>query len=385
MSGTVAVEAPARLLLSPPDVGDEERAALLEAFDSGWIAPLGPSVDRFEAEFAARVGMAGATALSSGTAAMHLGLRLVGVGPGDDVLVSTLTFCASANPVAYLGARPVFVDSERRTWNLDPDLVADELARRAAGGRLPAAVVAVDVLGQCADYEPLLAACAAYDVPVVEDAAEALGATYRGRPAGSFGTVAAFSFNGNKVITTSGGGMLVAPDTDLTDRARFLASQAREVAPHYEHAEIGYNYRLSNLLAAMGLAQLRSLDDKVAKRRRIKAAYAAALAGRPGIELMPDAEGGEPTNWLTALTVDPAEAGVTATELRLHLDGCGIEARPMWKPLHRQPVYAGCPRIGGEVADEIFDRGLCLPSGSAMTDGDVDRVVTALGERLDGR
>jgi pyridoxal phosphate-dependent aminotransferase EpsN len=385
VSGAVAVEAPARLLLSPPDVGPQERAALLEAFDSGWIAPLGPCVDQFEAEFAASVGMAGATALSSGTAALHLALRLVGVGPGDDVLVSTLTFCASANPITYLGGRPVFVDSERRTWNLDPDLVAAELEVRAARGRLPAAVVAVDVLGQCADYEPLLAACDTYGVPVVEDAAEALGATYRGRPAGSFGTAAAFSFNGNKIITTSGGGMLVASDPALTDRARFLASQAREVAPHYEHAEIGYNYRLSNLLAAVGLAQFRSLGDKVSKRRRIKAVYAAALDGLAGVELMPDAECGEPTNWLSVLTVDPAVAGVTATDLRLHLDQRGVEARPMWKPLHMQPVYAGCPRIGGAVAEELFDRGLCLPSGSAMTDGDIERVVTALLERLDRR
>jgi pyridoxal phosphate-dependent aminotransferase EpsN len=382
---TADTAAPPRLLLSPPDVGEAERAALVEAFDSGWIAPLGPYVDQFEAEFAARVDMPAAAALSSGTAALHLALRLVGVGPGDDVLVSTLTFCASATPIAYLGARPVFIDSERRSWNLDPELVATELEQRAARGRLPAALVTVDVLGQCADYQPLLASCRDYGIPVVEDAAEALGATYRGQQAGSFGDVAAFSFNGNKIITTSGGGMLVAHDSGLVDRARFLASQAREAAPHYEHAEIGYNYRLSNLLAAVGLAQLRSLDGKVARRRAVRARYAATLAEVPGVEMMPDADYGEPTNWLSVITVDPDITGVRAVDLRIHLEERGIEARPMWKPLHLQPAFAMCPRVGGAVAEDLFARGLCLPSGTAMGDGDVDRVIGAILERLDLR
>jgi dTDP-4-amino-4,6-dideoxygalactose transaminase len=367
-----------RLFLSPPDVGAEERAMLLDAFDSNWVAPVGPHIDGFEREFAAFLGVDDAAALSSGTAALHLALLLAGVRPGDDVLVPTLTFVATANAVTYVGARPVFVDSERATWNIDPDLLEEALDRRAARAQTPTAVVAVDLYGQCADWERISAICDRHRVPVIEDAAEALGATRGSRPAGTLGDVGVFSFNGNKVITTSGGGMLVARETSLVERARHLATQARDPAPHYEHRDVGYNYRLSNLLAALGRAQLRGLPAKIERRRAVNARYRAALAAVPGIDFMPDARGGEPINWLTVLTVDEAVFGASPTEIREALERGDIEARPAWKPMHLQPLYRDCEVLGGAVAEEIFATGLCVPSGSAMTDADVDRVVEAV-------
>lgn len=368
-----------RLFLSPPEVGARERALLLDAFDSNWIAPLGPHVDAFEREFAEFVGMRSAAALSSGTAALHLALVLLGVGPGDDVLVPSLTFVASANAVTYVGARPVFVDSERESWNLDPGLVEEEYAARAQAGRpQPAALLAVDLYGQSADWDPILESCARYGVPVIEDAAEALGATYRGRPAGSFGALGVFSFNGNKIMTTSGGGMLVAHDPALIERARHLSTQAREPAPHYEHTEIGFNYRMSNLLAALGRGQLEGLPAKVARRRAVNARYRDAFADVAGIGFLPNASFGEPTNWLTVITVDEAEFGASPTSIREHLESLDIEARPAWKPMHLQPVFASCDMRGGAVAEAIFRTGLCLPSGSSMTEPDVDRVVDAV-------
>jgi len=366
-----------RLFLSPPDVGPRERELLLDAFDSNWIAPLGPHVDAFEREFASCVGLGHAAALSSGTAALHLALVLLGVQPGADVLVPSLTFAATANAVVYVGARPVFLDSERATWNVDPELVEEELATRFHEGReQPAALIGVDLYGQTASWDPILASCAAYGVPVIEDAAEALGATYRGRPAGSFGVLNVFSFNGNKIITTSGGGMLASDDERLVERARHLSTQAREPAPHYEHRDIGFNYRMSNLLAALGRAQLESLPAKVARRREINAAYRAAFAEVPGVGFLPNAPEGEPTNWLTVITLDDP------TPVREHLESLDIEARPAWKPMHLQPAFAGCEMRGGAVAADVFRRGLCLPSGSAMTDADVDRVVSAVLESL---
>ena len=367
----------ARLYLSPPDVGDDERALLLDAFDSNWIAPLGPHVDAFEQEFARAVGCSAAAALSSGTAGLHLALLMLGVGPGDEVVVPTLTFVATANAVAYVGARPVFVDSERGTWNLDPDLLAEVLAKRAAVGARPAAVISVDLYGQCARYEPILELCEHYGVPLIEDAAEALGATYRGAPAGSFGTIGVFSFNGNKIITTSGGGMLVSRDAPWVERARHLASQAREPAPHYEHVEAGFNYRMSNLLAALGRAQLRALPEKVARRRAVNARYRDAFAGVEGVGFMPNHLEGEPTNWLTVITVGRS-FGASPSRIREQLENLDIEARPSWKPMHLQPLFAETEVFGGAVAEEIFRDGLCLPSGSAMTDADVDRVVAAV-------
>jgi len=372
-----------RLFLSPPDVGATERDLLLDAFDSNWIAPLGPHVDAFEREFAEWLGASdlgsvtkpAAAALSSGTAALHLALLMLGVGPGDEVVVPTLTFVATANAVLYTGARPVFVDSETATWNMDPSIVEDLLAERARVGRMPGALVGVDLYGQCADWDPILAACDRYGVPVIDDAAEALGATYRGRPAGRFGAMGTFSFNGNKIITTSGGGMLVADDPALVDRARRLSTQARDDASHYEHSVVGFNYRMSNLLAAVGRGQLQGLEAKVARRRGVNARYRDALADVEGVGFMPDAPSGEPTNWLTVITVDEAVFGASPVEVREHLEQLNIEARPAWKPMHRQPLFADDEARGGTVADDIFRRGLCIPSGSAMTDADVDRVV----------
>ncbi len=364
-----------RIYLSPPEVGGEERRMLIEAFDSNWIAPVGPDIDAFERELADRVGAGHAVALSSGTAALHLALMLVGVGPGDDVLVPSFTFVASAASVVYLGANPVLVDSTPSSWNIDPDLVAAELAERARSGRLPAALVTVDLYGQCADYDRLTELADEYDVPLVADAAEALGATYRGRPAGSFGRAAVFSFNGNKIITTSGGGMLVSDSADLVERARFLATQARDPFPHYEHSELGYNYRLSNLLAALGRAQLRGLDSRIERRKKINASYREALGDVPGIGFLPVADYGEPNWWLTCIVVDPNLFGADREQIRLALESSDIESRPTWKPLHLQPVFKGIPTVGGSVCAGIFERGLCLPTGSALSESDQTRVV----------
>ena len=351
---------------------------LLEAFDSNWIAPIGPDLDAFELEVADRAGVDHAVALSSGTAALHLGLQLVGVGPGDEVLVPSFTFVATASAVTYLGATPVFVDCSSSTWTIDPGLVAADLADRARRGRLPAAVVTVDLYGQAADYDALLPLCAEYDIPVVEDAAEALGATYRGRPAGSFGAAGVFSFNGNKIITTSGGGMLVSRSASLVDRARFLATQARDPFPHYEHSALGYNYRLSNLLAALGRAQLRGLDDRIDRRHRINEAYRRELGDVAGIEFMPIADYGESNGWLTCIQIEPTAFGADREEVRQALEAVDIESRPTWKPLHLQPVFAGAPVVGGTVCAGIFERGLCLPTGSALSEADLARVVETI-------
>jgi dTDP-4-amino-4,6-dideoxygalactose transaminase len=369
-----------RIYLSPPEVGADERRSLLEAFDSNWIAPVGPDIDAFERELAARVGVGtgNAVALSSGSAALHLALLLAGVGPGDEVLVPSFTFVATASAVCYLGATPVFVDCSPSNWTIDPDLVAEELADRKRRGRLPAALVTVDLYGMCADYDALTALCDQYGVPMIEDAAEALGATYRGCPAGSFGMAAVFSFNGNKIITTSGGGMLVASSSELVDRARFLATQARDPYPHYEHSVLGYNYRLSNLLAALGRAQLRGLDSRIGRRRVIHDTYRDGLADQPGIGFMPIAPYGEPNWWLTCIVVDPEQFGAEREQIRLALEAEDIEARPTWKPLHLQPVFAGARAVGGEVCAGVFERGLCLPTGSALTESEQSRVVETI-------
>ncbi len=364
-----------RIYLSPPHMGEDERKLLLEGFDSNWIAPLGPHVDAFEREFAEKVGAPHAVALSSGTAALHLALLMLGVSRDDEVIVSSLTFSASANPVSYLGARPVFIDAEASSWNMDPGLLEEELADCARRGRLPKAVVAVDLYGQSADYDRIREACARYDVPIIEDAAEALGSTYRGRAAGTFGAMGAFSFNGNKIITTSGGGMLVSDRKDWIDRARFLSTQARDPAPHYQHSQIGYNYRMSNLLAAVGRGQLRVLDERVEARRANNAFYREALRDLPGVEFMPEAPYGRANCWLTCITVDPEAFGATREDIRLELERQNIESRPVWKPMHLQPVFSSCRMRGGQVSERLFERGLCLPSGSSLTAQDRQRVA----------
>jgi dTDP-4-amino-4,6-dideoxygalactose transaminase len=365
-----------RILLSPPDVGAAERTALLRAFDSGWIAPVGPELDAFEDELAAVTDRAHAVALASGTAALHLALLAAGVGHGDEVLVPTLTFAATANAVVYLGAHPVLVDVEAASWTLDPGLVAQELEdRRCAGHAPPAAIVPVDLYGQCADHAKLLPLAADHGVPLIVDAAEALGASRDGMPAGGHGQAAILSFNGNKTITTSGGGAVVTDDAALADHVRKLATQAREPVRHYEHREVGYNYRLSNLLAAVGRAQLAGLETKVARRREINGVYRRRLGDLPGVRFMPAPPGSRPSWWLTCLTLEPAVAAASRDQVIDVLARAGIEARPVWKPMHLQPVFAGLPAIGGQVAARLFEHGLCLPSGSSLTPEQQDEVI----------
>jgi dTDP-4-amino-4,6-dideoxygalactose transaminase len=380
MNRFVSSEQNSRIYLSPPDMSDRERASLMAAFDSNWIAPLGPEVDAFETELAVRAGVSAAAALSSGTAALHLALVLLDVGSGDEVWTSTLTFAATANAIRYVGATAVFIDSERASWNMDPALLREALQDASVRGSLPKAIIAVDVYGQCADYDSILAACEERGVPVIEDAAEALGATYRDRPAGSFGAIGVLSFNGNKIITTSGGGALVSDDATLVERARYLASQARQPAAHYEHEEVGYNYRLSNLLAALGRAQLARLDGFVERRREINRRYRAALEGIDGIAFLPEAPGGRSTCWLTCVLLDEERLGVGPEQIREHLETHNIEARPVWKPMHLQPAYRGCRVVGGAVTEDLFRRGLCLPSGSTLSDEAQQRVVDAFLE-----
>ncbi|MBD2212376.1 DegT/DnrJ/EryC1/StrS family aminotransferase [Nostoc linckia FACHB-104] len=366
------------ILLSTPHMGDRELEFVKEAFDTNWIAPIGPHVDAFEQEFCQVIGAPYAAAVSSGTAAIHLALRLVGVQAGDEVFCSTLTFAATANPITYLGAKPVFIDCDRISWNMNPDLLWGTLERRARIGNLPKAVIVVHLYGQSADIDPILEACNHFGIPLIEDAAESLGATYKGRATGTFGRIGIFSFNGNKIITTSGGGMLVSHDSELVEKARFLATQARDRAPHYQHSEIGYNYRLSNVLAGIGRGQLQVLPKRVAARRRNFKIYQKALKQLPGIEFMPEVGFGQATRWLTCLTIDPKAFGADREQIRLALAEQQIESRPVWKPLHLQPVFANCECIGGTVSEDLFTRGLCLPSGSNLTDADLERVISAI-------
>ena len=368
-----------RIYLSPPHLGEREEQLVLEAFRTNWIAPLGPHVDAFEHELCAYTGAPHAVALSSGTAALHLALEALGIGAGDEVWVSTLTFAASVFPLRYVGAVPVFVDADHSSWNMDPALLVDALHHAARRNALPRAVVLVHLYGQCADVRPIADACAAHGVLLIEDAAEALGATYDGRAAGTFGDVGFYSFNGNKIITTSGGGMLVTPHAQVAQRVRMLATQAREPVPHYEHRHVGYNYRLSNVLAGIGRGQLEQLEARVAARRAVFARYDASIGALPGLTLMPEASYGRSgirsTRWLTTLTIDAAQFGVDHETVRVALEAQQIEARPVWKPMHQQPVFAGCRVIGGAVSDALFATGLCLPSGSSLTPAQQHRVI----------
>jgi dTDP-4-amino-4,6-dideoxygalactose transaminase len=367
-----------RIHLSPPDVGAAEGDLFRDAFDSNWIAPLGPHVGAFEREFAAAVGVPYAVALSSGTAALHLALIALGVTRDDDVLTSMLSFAATANAITYVGAKPVFIDVSPETWTMDPELLEQELAIRSRRGKMPAAVLTVDLYGQCTDYSRIASVCAWYGVPILEDAAEALGATYGERSAGAFGECAAFSFNGDKIITTSGGGMLVSHRRDIVERARYLATQAREPVAHDEQVDVGYNYRLSNLLAAIGRGQLADLPRRLNRRRQINENYRAALADQPGISFMPEAAYGRSNCWLTCVTIDPALFGATTEQVRLHLESLNVEARPVWKPMHLQPVFRHAKVRGGAGAARLFEQGLCLPSGSSLTDVEQKFVVDAV-------
>jgi pyridoxal phosphate-dependent aminotransferase EpsN len=363
-----------RIYLSVPHMGSSEERYVREAFASNWLSPVGPQLDAFERAFAERIGRP-AVALASGTAAIHLGLRLLGVGPDDEVLVSDLTFVASVNPIRYLGARPVLVDSDEETWTMSPALLAEALEDRARRGRRPRAVVVVHLCGQSADMDPILEACRRHEVPVLEDAAEALGTLYKGRPPGSFGEVAAFSFNGNKIITSSGGGMLTSSRPDWVEKARFWSTQARDPGAAYHHTEIGHNYRLSNVLAAIGRGQLEVLDERVDQRRAVAFRYRDAFADLPGIALMPQAEYGRHTNWLSCFAVDPEVFGASRDDVLRALAARDIEARPLWKPMHLQPLYRSCERYGGAVAEALFERGLCLPSSSSLAPRDQDEVI----------
>lgn len=365
-----------RIYLSSPHIGRDELDLVQEAFATNWIAPLGPHVDAFEKEFALRAGTKHAAALSSGTAALHLAMRWLKLQPGDEVICSTLTFSASVNPVLYERATPVFVDSDARTWNMDPARLAEAVEAGVKHGRRPKAVVLVHLYGQSADIDPIAQICAQYEIPLVEDAAEALGATYKGRAPGSFGVCGIHSFNGNKIITTSGGGMLVSNDENLTSKARFWATQARDPAPHYQHSEVGFNYRMSNVLAAIGRGQLRVLEARVDARRRNCALYQQAFADLPGVVFMPEADFGRCTRWLTCVTIDPVEAGIDRETVRVAMAEENIEARPVWKPMHLQPIFAGTRCYGGAIAERLFRDGLCLPSGSNLTQAEIDRVVT---------
>lgn len=367
-----------RIFLSPPHVGALEMEFIREAFASNYIAPVGPQLDAFEQEFAKVTGAGYALAVSSGTAALHLALRYVKVGPGDEVFCSTLTFVASANAILYLGAKPIFIDSERQSWNMDPALLIKAMEKRAVQNKLPKAVVLVHLYGQSANLNPIKEACDRYEVPLIEDAAEALGATYQGKTPGTFGQAGIFSFNGNKIITTSGGGMLVSDDERLIRKARFWATQAKDDAPHYEHSEIGYNYRMSNVLAAIGRGQLRVLDERVRRKREIFRYYRQALGDIPGIRFMPETPWGRSSRWLTVVTINPDEFGATREDVRVALNADNIESRPVWKPMHLQPVFQNCEVVGGNVSEELFEKGLCLPSGTIMADDDLERIVMVI-------
>ena len=368
-----------RIYLSPPDVGAGELARVQEAFDQNWIAPAGPHLDAFEQEMGEFLGGdIHAAALSSGTAGLHLALHLSGICPGDEVLCSTFTFVAAANAICYTGAKPVFIDSDEATWNLDPHLLAEALQARSSAGSLPKAAVVVHLYGQSADLEPIMQTCREYGIVLIEDAAEALGTIYKGRPLGACGDFGIFSFNGNKIITTSSGGMLVSGDKDAIDRARFLATQARDPAPHYEHSQIGFNYRMSNVLAGIGRAQLASLPGKMNKRRDLYARYREALGDLPGIDFIPETGKDVPNRWLTCITLDPEKSGTNPETMRQALEAENIESRPLWKPMHLQPLFAGFKCYGGAVSENLFRKGLCLPSGSSLGDAEFDRIVEAI-------
>jgi dTDP-4-amino-4,6-dideoxygalactose transaminase len=374
-----------RILISSPDVGAREEERVVEAIRSGWIAPLGPMVDEFERRVAERCGRQHAVALSSGTAALHLALLNVGAAPGTVVVVPTMTFAATANAVAYTGAEPVFADCDPVTGNLDPDLLQEALTALRAEHADVVAVVPVDLLGRSADYSRITLVCEERGVPVISDAAESLGASHAGRPAGSFGIAAALSFNGNKIMTTSGGGMLLTDDAQFADRVRYLSTQARQPAVHYEHTEIGYNYRLSNVLAALGLAQLERLDAMIGRRRALREEYAAVFSDIVGARIF-QRDGDEVDNcWLSAVLVDPVTAGWKVDDLRTALDECNIESRPLWKPMHQQPVFAGARSFLTGAADRLFATGLTLPSGSALVAAQREQVMATIDGFLSTR
>jgi len=373
-----------KIWLSSPHMGMMEQVFVKEAFDTNWIAPLGPHVNGFEADLQAFTGASHAAALSSGTAALHLALILLGVKAGDEVICQSFTFSASANPIVYQGATPVFVDSEKDTWNMRPEYLDAAIADRIAKGRKPKAIIAVHLYGMPAKMEAIAAVAAKYDIPLIEDAAEALGSHINGQMCGTFGKLNILSFNGNKIITTSGGGALLSEDGELIAKARFLATQARDNAPHYQHSYIGYNYRMSNVVAAIGRGQMVVLNERIAARRanyeRYVKLFGEINAKGFHIELLPEPEGFFSNRWLTTITIDPAKnKGITREDVRLALDVENIESRPLWKPMHLQPVFADAPFYGDGTSEKLFDQGLCLPSGSNLGVEDWMRIEEVLG------
>lgn len=371
-----------RIFLSPPSIGDAEKKAVLSALDSGWIAPIGPQIEAFEADLATQSNRAFAVALSSGSAALHLGLLALGVSKDDSVILPTMTFGATAFAVVHAGARPIFLDVEEESWNLDPNLLEAQLAKMALRGKLPAAVLTVDVFGRTCDYDSILRISAEYEVPVLADSAEALGALHGFAPAGSFGEAAIFSFNGNKIITTSGGGALVTNNSEIARKVRHWSTQSRELFPWYEHNEIGYNYRMSNILASLGRAQLSRLPGIINRRRAIRDRYSATLEAFPGVTVMGDPRWGTWNGWLTTVRFELGRYPNASVRIRETLDKQDIESRPVWKPMHQQPVFQGAEAQLTGLSDLIFAEGLCLPSGTALTDEEVDSVLESLTEVL---
>ena len=371
-----------RIYLSPPDISNQDRFAVQSAFESGWVAPVGPDLDAFEAEVANRVDRSYACAVNSGTSALHLALLALGIQPGDRVICPSLTFAGCAFPITYCGAEPIFVDSESDTWNMDCKLLKSAIETSLSEGNKPKAVIVVQIYGQCAKMDPLLTLCNEHQIPVIEDAAESMGASYKGKPAGSFGDLSFLSFNGNKIITTSGGGMLLGNDLALIEKARYLSQQAREPVLHYEHKTIGYNYRLSNILAALGRSQLTDLDRRILIRKKHFEAYMQSIGKLPGILFMPISSEGSPNYWLSCIILDRTQSKVSRDELISICHDASIEIRPIWKPLHMQKVFQEKQMFGGAVSESLFYNGLCLPSGSNLLDEDREKVISILSSAL---
>ena len=372
-----------KIYLSSPHMGGTEMKYVNQAFSENWIAPLGPNVDGFEQELAVYTGVGHVAALSSGTAAIHLALILSGVGQGDEVLVQSFTFCGTSNPILYQGAIPVLIDSEKETWNLDPNLLEDAIKDRISKGKKPKALLLVHLYGMPAQLDEVIAVCKRYELVLIEDAAEALGSSYKGVKAGSFGHFSILSFNGNKIITTSGGGALLSNDEALIKKARFLSTQARDPAPHYEHSELGFNYRMSNICAGIGRGQLEVLDAHVAKRRAINQKYREILGSIEGLNFLTEPNDDYFSNhWLSVIQVDSSLTGWDRETIRLALMEENIEARPAWKPMHLQSLYAAYPHYGGDTSEKLFENGLCLPSGSNLTSADMERIEKVLRRTL---
>jgi len=372
-----------KIWLSSPHMGSNERNFVNETFDSNWVAPLGPNVDGFEKDLEQYLGQdVHVSVLSAGTAALHLALIVLGVEMDDEVICQSITFSASANPIRYQHATPVFVDSESETWNMDPNALEDAIKQRKAKGKMPKAIIPVHLYGMPAKMEDIIAIAEKYEIPIIEDAAEALGSSINGVMCGTFGEMSILSFNGNKIITTSGGGALVAKNKQYTDKATFLATQARDPAPHYQHSEIGYNYRMSNICAAIGRGQMQVLPERIEQRRKNFEFYKSALEDFPGIAFVEEPEGYFSNRWLTTILVDPTKSGITREDLRLALLEENIESRPLWKPMHLQPVFKDFPYYGGNISEKLFENGLCLPSGSNLEEKDLERVVDKMRQTI---